>query len=262
LNICNAIEEGVHLIRRSPNVVMWFIPGVEAVALALIFLYPSDGTRFMGVNMKWLLAPASLLLGVLAVLSFRGRSAPPALTRPKQTIAGRLLIGFAITVSLVGWGAYARAINESITLNPPPVERKLLAYLETLPKDVLLAGTPCALDNVPLFAKRQILFSCEQLSPDEDLMREALDAYYAEQPRVILDFCQTYGVDYLVINRLAYTQAYLDRGWIFFEPYNQELLPRVKARDSFALAQVPDEAKVFESDGLFVVPCTRSALEG
>jgi hypothetical protein len=253
---------------------MWFIAGAEAVALALILLFSSSRTRFMGVNMKWLLAPASLLLGILGVLSFRGRSAPPAHTRPGKTTMGRVFIGLAVAVCLVGWGTYARAINKSMTLDPPLVERKLLAFLETLPKDVLLAGTPCilenrklmgtpsTLDNVPLFAKRQILFSCEQLSPDEDLMREALDAYYAEQPRAILDFCQTYGVDYLVINRLAYTQAYLDRGWIFFEPYNQELLPRVKARDSFALAQVPDEAKVFESDGLFVVPCTRSALEG
>jgi hypothetical protein len=48
---------------------------------------------------------------------------------------------------------------------------------------------------------------------------------------------------------------------MFFEPYNQELLPRVRARGSFALAQVPDTAKVFESGDLFVVPCVRSALE-
>lgn len=262
LNIANAIDEAVRLICSHPKTVVWIIVGVEIVALGFIFLYPSRRTVFLGVNMKWLLAPATILLAGLGALRFGRLSTPDTLTSPTRRVFRRIVIGIAVALSLVGWAVYARTASEWSTLDPPPAERELLAFLETLPKDILLAGTPCALDNIPLFAKRQILFSCEHVSGDDDLVREALDAYYAEKAHTVLDFCSSRKVDYLVVDSDTYTEDYIEEGRLFFEPYNQELLPRVKARDSFTLAQVPDEAKVFESDGLFVVPCTRSALEG
>lgn len=137
----------------------------------------------------------------------------------------------------------------------------MLAFVETLPKDVLIAGSPCSLDSIPLFAKRQLLFSCELISGDDARMRQGLNAYYAEDQQTILDFCRAYGVDYLVISRHTYSEEYLNRGWLFFEPYNEELLPQVRARDSFLLDRIAEQASVFESDGLFVVPCTETALQ-
>jgi hypothetical protein len=136
----------------------------------------------------------------------------------------------------------------------------MLNFLQTLPKDVLIGGTPCTLDSVPLFAKRQVIFNCEMLHQDDDVVREALNAYYAADPWQVIDFCQAYGVDYLVVDAQTYTQAYIDAGDMFFDPYNQELLPLIRSRDTFTLENVPDEAKVFQSGDLFVVPCTGAAL--
>jgi len=261
LNVRDGVEDAVSLIQRNRRKLVWLIGGVEIVILVLILLYPSSYMQLMGINMKWLLALAGLLLAILGTLSFRRSSMPVSPTRLRQTTLGRLLIGIIVIFALIGWGAYARAISERTTLDPSTDERKLLAFLGTLPQDVLLAGTPCALDNVPLFAKRQILFSCEQMSQDNDLMREALDAYYAEDTQAILSFCQAHEIDYLIIDHRTYAQEYLDEGRVFFEPYNQELFPRIRARDTFALAHVSDGAKVFQSGNFFVVPCTRSALE-
>ncbi|MEA3375496.1 MAG: hypothetical protein U9R72_04785 [Chloroflexota bacterium] len=261
LNIGDAIEKAVRLVRSRPKAMVWVIVGVEVVALGFILFYPSSRTMFLGTNMKWLIAPASLLLAVLGAVSLGRPSTPATLTSPTRTTFGRVFIGAGVAISLIGWAAYARTVSKWSTLDPPAAEREMLTFVETLPKDVLLAGTPCTLDSVTLFAKRQVLFSCEHISEDDGLMLEALDAYYAEEAQAVLDFCEAHGVDYLVINRETYTQEYIDKGWIFFEPYNQELLPHVRARDSFALAQVPDRAKVFESDALFVVPCTTSAPE-
>jgi hypothetical protein len=260
LNVRGSADSAIALIRHNRHKLIWLIGTVEIIVLALIILYPSNRTEFIGVNMKWLLAPASLLLGVLGALSL-GRSRPAlSRVRPRQTTAGRVFLGVAVGFALIGWGAYARAISERSGLDPPADERKMLAFLETLPEDILIAGTPCALNNVPLFAKRQILFSCEQMSQDGDLMREALNAYYAQKMQVVLGFCQAHDVDYLVVNRQTYTEEYLDAGWIFFEPYNQELLPCIKSREGFALAQVPEDAKVFQSGDYFVMPCTESPL--
>jgi hypothetical protein len=119
-----------------------------------------------------------------------------------------------------------------------------------------LAGTPHALDSVPLLAKRQIVFSSEQISGDAELVCEALNAYYADNEQVVVDFCQTYGVDYLVVNLQAYSEEQLASGQIFYEPYNQEVYPRIIGQDAFVLEQVSDEIKVFQSGDLFVAPCS------
>jgi hypothetical protein len=260
LNIGDTIREAARWIRSNPDTVAWLTGGVLVLVLGLVLLYPSNRTQFMGINMKCVLAPASVLLVVLSALSLGWPRTSANVSKPTKTTLGRIGLGVAAAVSLVGWSAYARAISKASTLDPPPAERELLGFLETLPKDVLLAGTPHTLDSVPLFAKRQILFSCEQISQDEVLMRKALDAYYAEETGTVLDFCRVHGVDYLVVNSHTYSEEYIEGDWLFFEPYNGELLPRVKARDTFALAEVPDDGKVFESGELFIVPCTEAAL--
>jgi hypothetical protein len=258
-NSREAAHEAMLSIQRNPKILTWLIGGVTLLVLGLIFLYPSDRSMVSDFNMKWLLAPAGLIFGILAVIVIRKPSSTvPDLAGLSQTPAGRLLIGTMLVACLVGWAAYAPVVSSVDVLDPPSAERELLRFLETLPKDVLLAGTPCALDNVPLFAKRQVLFNCDLVSQDTNLVRQALNAYYADDPQLVIDFCQTYGVDYLVVDLQAYSDEYLATGRVFFEPYNQELLPQLISRDMFVLNQVPDGSKVFQSENLFVVPCDSS----
>jgi hypothetical protein len=258
----DGVKEAILLIRRNKHRGLWLVGIIEILVLAFTFLYPPDLATYAGINVKWVLAGAGLLLGLLGIINAKGTSRSMSSVSRLSGKKGRIFIGFVIVLSLICWATYARLIARGSNLNPSDSEREMLAFLQTLPKDVLLAGTPSTLDNVPLFAKRQILFSREQISQDSDLMREALDTYYAKDAQRVVDFCQAHGVDYLVIDPQTYTEEYLDAGRIFFEPYNQELLPIVRSRDTFALAQVPDEAKVFQSEEVFVVPCTRAALQG
>jgi hypothetical protein len=116
----------------------------------------------------------------------------------------------------------------------------------------LIAGSPCALNSIQLFARRQVLFSCE--APSQGT-RQALEAYYADDRQVVVDFCQAHDVDYLVVDLETYSKGYLTRGWIFFEPYNQQLLPYIASRDAFVLTQVPNGSKVFQSENYFVIAC-------
>jgi len=255
-NSREAAHEAMLSIQRNPRILTWLIGVVTLLVLGLILLYPSDRSTIGGFNMKWLLAPAGLIFGILAIIVIRKPSTTvPDLASLSQTPAGRLLIGTTLVSCLVGWAAYAPVVSNVDVLDPPPAERELLRFLETLPKDVLLAGTPCALDNVPLFAKRQVLFNCDLVSQDTNLVRQALNAYYAEDPQVVIDFCLAHGVDYLVVDLQAYSDEYLATGRVFFEPYNQELIPQLISRDKFVLNQVSDGSKVFQSGNLFVVPC-------
>lgn len=259
LNLKASVDTGARSISREPGRLIDII-SVVGLLVALIFSLP-PGHRTLGmVETRRLLALLTLFLMVLIVIGIRNSSLPStAGSRSSGAVMAYLLSGVAIVAGLTAWGSWSRAHSGTL-LDPPPDERALLGFLGTLPKDVLLAGTPCTLDSVPLFAQRQVLFSCESISRDSELMRRALDVYYAEDPERIVAFCRAYGVDHLVIDAETYTQAYLDEGEIFFEPYNQEVLPLVRSRETFVLAQVPDEAKVFQSGELFVVPCAEAAL--
>ena len=124
-----------------------------------------------------------------------------------------------------------------------------------MPKDVLLGGTPYALNNVPLFAKRQAIFSLDFISSDSGLTRAALSAYYADDVRKVIDFCRAYGVDYLVIDEHTYSPEFLAEYKVFYEPYHQELAPQLARQETFALAHVADQSKVFESGDFYVAPC-------
>jgi hypothetical protein len=258
-NSRDAAQEAMVSIQRNPRRLTWLIGGVTLLVWGLVLLYPSDRAMISGFSMKWLLAPAGLVFGVLSMVVIR-KPSPTVLDISilSQTPAGRVLTGTAVVACLVGWAAYAPVVSKVDFLDPPPAERELLRFLETLPKDVLLAGTPCALDNVPLFAKRRVLFNCDLVSQDANLMREALNAYYTDDTQVVIDFCQAHGVDYLVVDLQVYSEEYLATEKIFFEPYHQELLPQLVDRDTFVLAQVADDSKVFQSGNFVVVPCDSS----
>jgi hypothetical protein len=262
LNLKSGIEQGVRLISHDSRKLLGLIGVIEVLVWGFVLILPPERSTVGTFDVRWLLVLTSLLLMLLGGLSARSSSHSLAsISQLGESIVGRVFIASIVVAGLLGWGLWARAVSSSAVLDPPPERRDLFKFLRTLPKDILLAGTPCALDGVPLFAKRQILFSCETMVKNEKLMREALKVYYAEDTQRIIDFCQAHGVDYLVIDFQTYTEEYLDAGWAFFEPYNQELLPIVRSRDTFALAQVPDEAKVFQSEEVFVVPCSRVALE-
>jgi hypothetical protein len=253
LNLRDAVREAIAMMQRNRRGLTLLIATIEGLSLTFVLLYPSDRTMLMGVNMKWLLVPASLLLGVFGVIIVKRPR--PGLSHPSKLAKwlGRVFIGLVMALFFAGWGAHARS---AITfLNPSAAERKLLEFVETLPEDVLLAGTPCALDNVPLFAKRQILFGCEKISADTSLMHDALRAYYAESNQVVVDFCQERSIDYLVVDLRTYSDDYLSAEWVFYEPLNQVLLSHIAGQDAFALAHVPDTIKMFQLEHYYVVAC-------
>lgn len=153
----------------------------------------------------------------------------------------------------VGLAIYGRILDENT--KPPETERALFAYLETLPKDIRLAGNPCSLDNIPLFAQKMILFSCETPHTDQLLMQEALDSYYAADRQTVNQFCQKYEVDYLLINQDTYRESYLQKGEFLFEPFDTKMQQTLAVRRNFALDNLDEADIVFQSGSLRLAPC-------
>jgi hypothetical protein len=205
---------------------------------------------------RTVLIALSVLLLTLSVLAFRGKTnqTDVATAAPVQKgLSQRAWIFLGVSI-LIPMLFYVQVFHARFYV-ASPAERELYQYLETLPQDIVIGGSPCLLDGVPLFAKRQILFSCEDPHPDQELMLQALQAYYAEDPRQIDGFCREQGLDYLVVNESEFAPEHIEGGRYFFEPFNSLLQPELNERSRFALNNVPDAAKGFQSGDVYVAPC-------
>lgn len=256
-NSMDFLKEAPVVLLYRPKRLAWLLAAIEIVIVGLIIGYPSEWTKVGTFNVKWLLILAGIVFGMLGVIIIR-RSPRPSRKVPefRQSCEGRILSGVAALIFLIGWAVYTPLFTEVSYLNPTETERALYKFLQALPKDALIAGTPCALDSVPLFARRQALFSCE-FGKTEAIIPEALQAYYADNRQEVSEFCWKHNVDYFVVDREAYEPRFLSQGQIYFEPYNQEVLSQISGQDKFILAELPDRKKIFQAENFFVVPCNR-----
>ncbi len=153
-----------------------------------------------------------------------------------------------------------------IRVTGPPYHRPsgdalaLYAFLQTTPVDTVVAGDACLLNDVPYYAKRNVLYDCMVPENAERELVAGLDAYYAEDGQAVLDFCKQHGVDVLVVDERTLTKALIDERNVTFEPYNSELLPRLAARRQFALAHIEPAQRLFQAGGMYAVSCTEEVL--
>lgn len=232
----------------------WCISGLVLGLLAVLIVY-LNLEKPIGIILGWMgLYLVGMITVILPGISFYQ-------TR-KENLAGeggwggRTLTISVMILSLLPMFAYSRLVGYD-TINPTADERKLYKEISTLPKDVVIAGSPEELTAIPLFAKRSVLF--RDLFPHESApIVDNFQAYYADDPGDVLGFCQGYGVDYLVFNREDYSKEYIRTGAFFFEPYNSSIQEKVHVREGYALLEADAE---FTANALGFVKCVPSAFE-
>lgn len=202
------------------------------------------------------LGALAFVIGVSLLMLWRRFSHPELFSTHsnKQLKTAWRIYAIVLLVIFVPW-------MRSHTMTVPQEERPLLEYLSTLPKDVLIAGDPELMSNVPLFSERRVLFSSEISYVGGTKVVDFFDAYYAESADQVLTFCQQYGVDYLVVDERHFSPDYLANGRFFYSPFNESIAQSVAARSNFVLPQIPDSHKAFQSDPLFVIACTAEVFQ-
>jgi hypothetical protein len=257
VNLPGAAKRAALFSRQSTNARRWIFVAMEVVILGLLLFGQPERMLFGELDLRIALIVLALVLPVVGlatqILKDNQRQ-QNALDRERSPIGYAALIAVC-GVLLILWALTVRAIDGANQLKLADEERELLEFVATLPKDSLIAGTPCALDSVPAFAKRTILFSCEKLSRNPQVIRDALGAYYQDDPKKILAFCQQYGIDYLVIDVRTYSPAFLNADQLFFEPYNRELLFTIRGQNQFALGPVPSVTTMFQNSDFYVIAC-------
>jgi hypothetical protein len=135
----------------------------------------------------------------------------------------------------------------------------LYRYLQTLPKDALIAGHPLEMDNIPLFARRKVLANQELSLPYyrgyyaevRRRLSASLAAYYANDAQEIQHFVQQYGVDFILVNRRHFTPEFLS-GTIYYEPFNSFVKQRLSTHQRFALLEAAVGQHVY-ADGSYIL---------
>lgn len=137
----------------------------------------------------------------------------------------------------------------------------LYRYLKTLPKETLIAAHPDLADGIPAFAQRKVFIQHKLSHPFFGrywavVKKRTFDffkAYYSKNSLSLYQFCRENKIDYLVVDKKYFTEAYLGREKIYFEPFGSYLKKRIGKRKDFALNHVLERDKLFSQDDLFVI---------
>lgn len=139
--------------------------------------------------------------------------------------------------------------------------RDLYHFLRHTPKDTLIAGHPQLMDPLPTFSHRKAFLTYEISHTWVDLYWEVIKkrtfdffkAYYAEDPEELRQFCEYYGIDYLLVREEDFSRDTIQNGKIYFEPFGSWVRELVKNRSHFAALDRKSFPVVYRSDGIRVL---------
>ncbi|MFH1360501.1 MAG: hypothetical protein ABIJ41_05635 [Candidatus Omnitrophota bacterium] len=137
----------------------------------------------------------------------------------------------------------------------------LYHYLNTLPRNVMIAAHPLLADNIPLYAQRKVFVNDETAVPLFDKYWNTIkkrlfiffDLYYADNPLLTYKYCLDHHIDYLVVREGDFEKDFLKRGSFYFYPFNPFIQRLVRMRETFALRDIPKEYRLFEKNNIFVI---------
>jgi hypothetical protein len=122
---------------------------------------------------------------------------------------------------------------------------ELYRFIMQQPKDTLIAGLSSEVSNIPAFTLRSVLFSQETAIPFHMKLYghmkrrivQVLVAQYDTDPKALQTVIQTYGIDYWLVDRNAFTPKYLSKkgnSWLLqYQPQTE------MARQSLEQGTIP-----------------------
>jgi len=219
--------------RRRP----WLVAVVGAaatlavgVAALIVFplglrLSPEDAASLLREK-AWYVAGALAVGLVLAALAYRRSARWVAVA----AVAAALLVGqVAAAGSDYNPGIQCRSVG-------------LLRYLETLPKDTIIAGNPVRLDCVPVVSQRAVVMNAKLFQVWEvgywvigrERMFDSIRAYYGESLDDVLGLRERYGADYLVVE-----DKLVLGGWGGFAPFTSVVKQMRRTVDDPVVHRLP-----------------------
>ncbi len=160
---------------------------------------------------------------------------------------------------LAAYGTEATTKLVSVLHTPPDQDLEAVyLFLETLPKDTLVAAHPYDADNIPLRSRRSVLASMETSLPlyvgyyqtMAERIAAVLAAYHASDFAAVDLLYDRYGVDVFVVNQGRYVPG----ASLYYEPFLDSVREqwRQGRRAGFVLRDPPAERILFQR-GVFTI---------
>jgi hypothetical protein len=140
-------------------------------------------------------------------------------------------------------------------------DHSLYKFLQTTPKNTLIAGWPELMDNVMTFGNRRAFVTYELshtwVEPYwTEVKKRTFDlfrAYYSSSPEEIKAFCKSQGIEYLIVREEDFNPQRLNGSNLYFEPFNGFIWYHANFTDYFAILDKSVFAPVFDSNGVRVI---------
>ncbi len=139
----------------------------------------------------------------------------------------------------------------------------LYDFLATLSRDSLIAGHPKEMDEIPLLCKRKVLVQRELSLPYyrkyyseiSCRTRDFFRLYYSSDKNEAKAICDFYGIDYIVIDKEHFSNAYLEGGFFYHEPFNNFVKKIIFSnRDlGFLFKDIPAGKGLYEDEKFIVI---------
>ncbi|HSE80812.1 MAG TPA: hypothetical protein VLA87_03830 [Gaiellaceae bacterium] len=216
--------------------------GPAAAFLALAF-FPL-GPRFSVAEFGSWLADAApelvvgLLAGLLLAVALWPREpggarsfAAAALAVPAALVTAAVLVA---TVAVAGGGRSPGAVACQ--------EAELYSFLETVPKESVLAADPLDANCIPIAARRPVVISRKLYQPWAveyfDVIRErmsaSVEAFYGPSLSAVTELRERYGADYLVVRTRGQAHA-----WGSMQPFTSEVSRLRRTTEVPAVERLP-----------------------
>jgi hypothetical protein len=142
-------------------------------------------------------------------------------------------------------------------------ETSLYEFLSQQPKDSIIASVSMEANNLPAFTKRSVLVGGHFANPYQpsyylelsQRYSDLLDAQYSPDLRELQRFIEKYGVDFLVVERNAFTPKYVKKNKVIkrFQPAAANIATGIKKGLIPALLRIMHHCTAFETKRFVVV---------
>jgi hypothetical protein len=262
----SALQTAGRWIVGNTRLLFWLSLMISGLFATLFFVLPEPTRGVIALGRgpsRWLFVIVAVLLPLLTYLvsqrSKKGLSLSHVATMDSRT--QKIGVGLLLLLGIVIVWALQPQMNHTVKqFRASDSERKLYGYVQHLPKDTLLAGSPGISDAIPIFGKRNVLLTLERMGPNPQAITDTLLAYYTDEPAVLLDFCREYNVDHLIVYDQDFIRVREYGDSYFYEPYHTIVSSQIGQQRSFFLESLDDSAKSFQANDISVVACTEEVL--
>jgi hypothetical protein len=133
---------------------------------------------------------------------------------------------------------------------------EIYTFFQQQPKDIMIASLSGEVNQIPTFAHRSILVGREYMIPYQvgyyrqinQRMIDLLQAHYSPDLKDVKNLVQTYGVDFFLMERYAFTPEYFQNNdWMMEFAAGQQAVAQLKAGTIPGLVTTVDQCSVFEN---------------